>query len=38
MKNHVVPFAVGFVIFVVVFLGLDIAMMHLQGLSLIFAP
>jgi hypothetical protein len=36
MKSYVVPFAVMFVLFGVGFLILDVAIMSLQGLSLIF--
>jgi hypothetical protein len=36
MKDYVVPFLAAFVISGAVFLGIDIAVMSLQGLSLIF--
>ncbi len=38
MKDHLVPFALAFLAFGAAFLGLDAAVMNLQGLSLIFHP
>jgi hypothetical protein len=38
MKNHLLPFAIAFIVFGVVFLGLDVAIMKLQGLTLLFNP
>jgi hypothetical protein len=38
MKDHVVPFIAGFVVFGAVFLAIDYAVMTMQGLSLIFHP
>jgi len=34
--KFIIPFSGAFVVFVLVFLGLDFAIMHLKGLSLIF--
>ncbi len=36
IKNHLIPFAIAFLVFALIFLGLDIGIMNLQGLSLIF--
>lgn len=36
MKNYLVPFAVAFIACALIFLGLDVGIMKLQGLSLIF--
>lgn len=38
MKTYVLPFAVAFIVFAGLFLAIDIAIMNLQGLSLIFEP
>jgi hypothetical protein len=38
VKSYLVPFAVAFVVCGGVFLGIDYAIMNLQGLSLIFHP
>lgn len=38
MKNYLLPFAVAFIGFGVLFFAIDIAIMNLQGLSLIFHP
>lgn len=38
MKNYLLPFAVAFVGFGVLFLTIDTAIMNLQGLSLVFRP
>ncbi len=38
MKGYIVPFVAAFVVCAVVFLGIDYALMNLQGLSLIFRP
>ena len=38
MKEYLASFGVAFVVFAVAFLALDIAIMNLQGLSLIFRP
>ena len=38
MKDYLVPFAVAFVVFGSLFLGLDYAIMKLMGLPLIFQP
>jgi len=36
LKNYLLPFAVAFVVFGALFLAVDIAIMNMQGLSLIF--
>ncbi len=36
MSNYVVPFAVAFIAFCVLFIGLDTLVMQAQGLSLLF--
>jgi hypothetical protein len=38
LKDYVIPFSAAFVVFGAVFLGIDYAIMTLQGLSLIFHP
>ena len=38
MKNYLLPYAVAFMGFGVLFLAIDTAIMNLQGLSLIFHP
>jgi len=38
MTNYLVPFVIAFVVCALIFLGLDIGIMKLQGLSLIFQP
>lgn len=38
MKNYLLGFAIAFVGFGALFLAIDIAIMHLQGLSLIYHP
>lgn len=38
MKGYVVPFIAAFLISGVIFLAVDIAIMNLQGLSLIYHP
>lgn len=38
MKAHVVPFAVAFAVCALVFLGLDVAIMKMMGLTLIYQP
>jgi hypothetical protein len=38
MKDYILPFVVAFIICGVAFIGLDAAIMELQGLSLIFEP
>ncbi len=38
MKGYLVPFAIAFVVCTLIFLGLDVGIMKLQGLSLIFQP
>ena len=38
VREYVLPFAAAFVLCAVAFLGLDVAIMALQGLSLIFQP
>jgi len=36
VNNYFVPFVIAFVVFCVVFIGLDFAVMKAQGLSLLF--
>lgn len=36
MKNYIVPFAIAFIVCSLIFLGLDVVVMKLQGLNLIF--
>lgn len=38
MKDYLIPFTAGFVVWGAVFLAIDYAVMSLQGLSLIFHP
>jgi hypothetical protein len=38
VKEHLVPFAVALVVCVLVFLGLDYAIMKAMGLTLIYQP
>ncbi len=38
VRDFVAPFAIAFVAFCLVFLGLDFTIMKLQGLTLIFHP
>lgn len=38
MKDTIVPFVAGFVVFGGVFLAIDYAVMTMQGLTLIFHP
>jgi len=38
MTNYLVPFVIAFVVCGLIFLGLDVGIMKLQGLSLIFQP
>jgi hypothetical protein len=38
VKNYLASFGIAFVVFAAAFLALDIAIMNLQGLSLIFSP
>jgi hypothetical protein len=37
LNNYFVPFVIAFVVFCFVFLGLDVAVMKAQGLSLLFS-
>ena len=36
MKNYLVSFAIAFVVCMLIFLGLDVGIMKLQGLTLIY--
>lgn len=36
MKDYLVPFSIALLVFGLIFLGLDITIMKLQGLTLIF--
>lgn len=38
MKDYVIPFAVAFAAFGLVFLGVDYVIMHAQGLTVIYTP
>ena len=38
MKEYVIPFAVAFLAFGFAFLAVDYAIMHAQGLTVIYAP
>jgi hypothetical protein len=38
MKGYLLPFAVAFAVWVLVFLGLDYAIMKMMGLTLIYQP
>ncbi len=38
MKDYLLPFAAAFLISAVAFLGLDVLVMGMQGLSLFFSP
>ena len=38
VKGFVIPFAAAFLVFGAVFLGIDYAIMGMQGLSLFFQP
>jgi hypothetical protein len=38
MKDYLLPFAAAFVVSGLAFLGLDLLMMNVQGLSLFFTP
>ena len=38
MRDYLVPFVVGFLLCGLLFMGLDLAVMKMQGLSLIYSP
>ncbi len=38
MKDYVVPFLAAFVVWGLLFLGLDVVIMNAQGLNLIYQP